>query len=135
MDNIISAAIISGLVSGVATDAVKIGKEAVVDAYKALMTALRKKCGSNSDVIKAVERLEKKPNSEGGKLVVAEEIKAAKVHEDTDLIAAAEILQAAVDKMQGVTKKTINLGDNANVGVMGNYAHVEGGIHLGGNKP
>ncbi|MCI5190932.1 MAG: hypothetical protein D3905_14325 [Candidatus Electrothrix sp. AS4_5] len=125
MDNIISAAIISGLVSGVATDAAKIGKEAVVDAYKALMTALRKKCGSNSDVIKAVERLEKKPDSEGGKLVVAEEIKAAKVHEDTDLIAAAKKLLAEMEK----TQKNVIAGGN--IGIVGDNAHVEGGINFG----
>lgn len=129
MDNIISAAIISGLVSGVATDAAKIGKEAVVDAYKALMTALRKKCGSNSDVLEAIEHLKKKPDAKARQAGVTEEIKAAKVHEDHELIAAAEILQAAVDKMQGVAKYSVKA---KNIGVVGDNAHIEGGIHLGG---
>lgn len=94
----VSAAIIAGVVAGVATGTTKVVEQAAVDAYKALMTALGKKSGSNSDVVKAVERLENKPDSEGQKAVVAEEIKAAKVHEDAELIAAAKRLLAELEK-------------------------------------
>ena len=103
----VSTAIIDGLVAGVASGATKVGEEAAVLAYNAavaayntLKTALHKKFGGNSDVVNAVELLEKKPDSEGQKAVVAEEIKAAKANEDAELITAAEILQAIVDKMQ-----------------------------------
>ncbi|MCW5211971.1 hypothetical protein VU04_03565 [Desulfobulbus sp. TB] len=125
----VSTAIISGLVGGIATDAAKIGRQAVVTAYEALKTALIKKCGSNSHVLEAVEHLEKKPDDKIRQAGVAKEIKDAKVNEDDELIAAAEILQAAVDKMQGVAKYSVKA---TNIGVVGDNAHIEDGIHLGG---
>ena len=135
----VSAAIISGLVAGVATDTAKIGKQAAVAAYNTIKTALRKKFGSNSDVIKAVELLEKKPDAEIRQAFVAEEIKAAKVNEDADLITAAKILQDIVDKMQTsqetgkkyhvIAENIAQVGDNNNhVGDNNNYfLHRSGG--------
>ncbi|MCI5156879.1 MAG: hypothetical protein D3906_00260 [Candidatus Electrothrix sp. AUS1_2] len=126
----VSIAIIAGLVAGIT----KVGEQAAVDAYKALKAALRKKCGSNSDVVEAVEYLEKKPDAKARQAGVAEEIKAAKVHEDADLIRAAETLLAALNStptgQQVVAKYGVNV---TNAGVVGENAHVEGGIHFGGN--
>ena len=128
----ISAAIISGLVAGVATDTAKIGKKAAVAAYENLKTALRKKFGDNSDVVEAVERLEKKPDSEGQKAVMAEEIKAAKVHEDEELITAAKKLLAELEKIPTGQQAVPSINVSAErIGVVGHYTHIEGGIQLG----
>ncbi|MCI5156951.1 MAG: hypothetical protein D3906_00660 [Candidatus Electrothrix sp. AUS1_2] len=133
----VSTAIIAGAIAGVATGAKKVGEQAAVaaynaagDIYKALTTAIRKKYGSNSEVVKAIERLEKKPDSEGQKAVVVEEIKAAKVYEDAELITAAETLLTELKKIQTGKQAVTNI---TNAGVVGKNAHVEGGIHFGGN--
>ena len=60
---------------------------------------------------------------------MAEEIKAAKVNEDAELITAAEILLAELKKIptgQQIVEKV------KNIGVYGDHAHIEGGINFGG---
>jgi hypothetical protein len=61
----ITTAIIAALALGVAGGVQEVGKEVVVDAYQALKTTLRQKLGAESEVVDAVEKLEKKPDSEG----------------------------------------------------------------------
>ena len=122
----VSIAIIAGLVAGIT----KVGEQAAVDAYKALKAALRKKCGSNSDVVEAVEYLEKKPDAKARQAGVAEEIKAAKVNEYAELITAAETLLAELKKTQ-TGKETVKNVIAGNIGIVGDNAHVEGGINFG----
>lgn len=131
----VSTAIIAALVAGVATGTTKVVEQTAVDAYNALMTVLRKKIGSNSDVIGAVELLEKKPDAETRQAVVTEAIKDAKAHEDADLITAAKNLLAELEKtatgQQTVAKYHVTAENIAQVG-NGNYFY--GDVRSGGNK-
>ncbi len=47
-----------------------LSKDAIKDSYNALKSALKKKFGSESDLVDAVDKLEKKPDSEGRKSMV-----------------------------------------------------------------
>ena len=79
----ITLAIVTGL-------AIPLTKDAMADAYAALKAALKKKMGDESDVVNAVEQLEKKPDSEGRKATLQEEVENAKVNDDPDIVKLAQ---------------------------------------------
>jgi hypothetical protein len=79
----ITLAIVTGL-------AIPLTKDALADAYAALKAALKKKLGDESDVVNAVEQLEKKPDSEGRKATLQEEVENAKVNDDPEIVKLAQ---------------------------------------------
>lgn len=70
----------------------KLSENVIADAYQALKAAIAHKCGIDSDVAKAVENLEKKPESAGRIETLREEVVAAKVDQDPDLVKTANAL-------------------------------------------
>ncbi len=90
----ITAAIVAAISSGMA----EVGKESVLDAYKALKTLLSRKFGSHSQVIKAVEDLEHNPASQARTAVLQEEVAKAKADQDPDLRRAAYNLYQQVNR-------------------------------------
>ena len=78
-----------------------LSKDAIKDGYNALKAAFKKKFGSESDLVDAVEKLEKKPDSEGRKATVQEEIEAAKVNDDPDIIRLAQDLLDKIKEQPG----------------------------------
>ena len=105
------------IVTAIATGVGKVGEQAVTDAYHALKKSLEKKFGTSSDVIKAVEGIEKRPSSENRKGVLQEEIQSANAHQDSDLVVTAEALLTLLNKTQiRSTKSTVitqKAGNNA----------------------
>jgi hypothetical protein len=91
--------IISALLGGVAAAGGKVATKAVEDAYGALKGLLVRKLGEKSDTVEAVTKLEAKPESEARKATVAEELKAANVGTDPELVEAARRLQTALDEL------------------------------------
>ena len=88
----ITAAIVAALAACV-TD----GKQqATVDAYKELQGSLQQKFGTNSELIDALEGLERRPESDGRRAVLQEEISAAGADQDPDLLNLAQTLQDKV---------------------------------------
>ena len=79
----ITLAIVTGL-------AIPLTKDAIADAYAALKAALKKKFGDESEVVNAVEQLEKKPDSEGRKATLQEEVENAKVNDDPEIVKLAQ---------------------------------------------
>ena len=73
-----------------------LSKDAIKDSYNALKSALKKKFGSESDLVDAVEKLEKKPNSEGRKGMVQEEVETAKANDDVEIVQLAQKLLAKI---------------------------------------
>ena len=71
-------------------------KAAVVAAYGKLKALLVKKFGGKSDVVQAVEQVEAKPDSNGRKETLAEEIAEVKANQDPEIVQAAQILLQAV---------------------------------------
>ena len=75
-----------------------LSKDVVKDSYNALKGALKQKFGSESDLVDAVDKLEKKPDSEGRKAMLQEEMEMAKAIADADLVGLAQKLLAAIQE-------------------------------------
>ena len=69
-----------------------LSKDAIKDGYNALKAALKKKFGDDSDLVDAINKLEKNPDSEDCKATVQEEVEIAKVNDDPDIIRLAQDL-------------------------------------------
>ena len=95
MDPIITTAIVAALAN--------LSKDAIKDSYVALKAALKKKFGETSDVVDAVDKLEKKPDSEARKATVQEEVEIAKVNDDPEILKLAQDL---LDKIKEQEKQT-----------------------------
>ncbi|MDF0553333.1 hypothetical protein [Kamptonema sp. UHCC 0994] len=90
----ITTAIVTGL-------AIPVAKDAITDAYTALKAALKKKFGDESDVVNAVKQLEKKPDSEGRKATLQEEVENAKVNDDPEIVKLAQDLLSKLKEQPG----------------------------------
>jgi uncharacterized iron-regulated protein len=97
----ITTAIVAALAAGVASGATEVGKKVIVDAYDTLKTALKNKFGADSDLVDAVDKLEKKPDSGGRKEVLQEEVAAAKADQDPEILKAAQDLIDQVKAQPG----------------------------------
>ena len=133
----ITTAIVAALAAGVAASAKEVGQKVIVDAYDALKTTLKKKFGPDSDLAEAVETLEKKPESAGRQTTVQEEVAAAKAAGDPEL---QELAQALIEALKSTPEGEKAVGkyqvdvSGGQVGVIGDDAKVEGGIHFGKTK-
>ena len=130
----ITTAIVAALAAGVAASAKEVGQKVIVDAYDALKTTLKKRFGPDSDLAEAVETLEKKPESAGRQTTVQEEVAAAKAAGDPELQKLAqaliEALKSTPEGEKAVGKYQVDVS-GGQVGVIGDDAKVEGGIHFG----
>lgn len=91
--------IVAALLGGIAASTNKVASKAVEDAYGALKGLLVGKLGEKSNAVEAVAKLEAKPDSEGRKATVAEELKTMKAADHPDLLDAARQLQTALDQL------------------------------------
>lgn len=89
MEPITFTAIVAFLVYKVSGQAVS---EATTDAYRALKGKLSSRFGNKSDVVKAVDMLEKKPDSEHRKGMLQEEVDLAAVDWEPEVREAAQNL-------------------------------------------
>lgn len=91
----------TGIIAAVGAGLAKVGETAVVDAYNGVKSLIVKKFGKESQLKKAVDVLEERPDSESRKGMVKEEVEAANADKDPDLLAAANLLLAALKKSSG----------------------------------
>jgi hypothetical protein len=113
----ITTAIVTAVCSGLAKDAIK-------DGYSSFKATLQKKFGADSDVVDAIEKLEKKPESESRKSTLQEEIEIAKVNDDPDLWQLAQDLldrirsqsggQEMINQTQTNTVSGVNMSGDGN---------------------
>jgi len=75
--------------------------EVVSDAYQALREKLVSRFGNETDVLETVEVLEKKPDSEGARLMFQEEVERAAVDQDPEIRKAARHLQDQLESQPG----------------------------------
>ncbi len=100
-----------------------LSKDAVKDCYDCLKGKLKKKFGETSDLVEAVDKLEKKPDSEARKAMLQEEIETAKVNDDPELLELAQELIEKIKEQPG-GQNTINQTQNntvSDVKVGGNF--------------
>jgi hypothetical protein len=88
----ITTAIVAAIAAGVTSGVTEAGKQAIVDAYEALKTLLKKKFGGVSKVVKAVEEVEDTPYSKGRQQTLQEEVTKAHADTDPELVQAAQAL-------------------------------------------
>jgi hypothetical protein len=89
----VTTAILAAIAAGVASGGPKAVEAAVVDAYGGLKRLLQQKFGPQSTVIEAVEKVEAKPEREGYRVTLREEIQEAEAEKDPEILQAAELLQ------------------------------------------
>lgn len=133
----ITGAIVAALAVGVASGATEVGKKVIVDAYKALKAAIEKKYGDDDKITKAVTDLESEPDFKPNHDALAGRVEQAKAAQDPELVNLAqtliEALKITAEGQQAVSKYNINV-QGGQVGVIGDGAHVEGGIHFGKSR-
>ena len=100
----VTAAILAAISAGAIAGVTKAGEQAIVDAYAKLKELLGKKFGTKSKVVKAVKDLEANPKSEARKAVIKEEVAAAKVDQDKELLQVAQALLKSVKALPGGTQ-------------------------------
>ena len=90
----ITSAIILGVAGNFATDA-------IAAAYKSLKNALTKKHGQDSDLVDAVNKLEKTPDRDDRKATVQAEVEIAKANDDAELVKLAQDLLNQLKEQPG----------------------------------
>ena len=99
--------IATSLISAVVYD---LGKGTIAKAYNALRGALERKLGTESEVIKAIEGLEKRPKSESRIGTLQEELQYAEVEKDPELVNLAQKLLDLLEDRQGTKQNIQNIG-------------------------
>ena len=100
-------ALVSALTAGFMGGVTKIGESLVGDAYKALKSALSRKFGKKSGVIKSVRKLEADPRSGEAQNALARSIRETGADRDQELLQLADQLSRTVINI------TQSAGDNA----------------------
>jgi hypothetical protein len=111
----ITTAIVAALANSLSQNVCK-------DSYGALKDALKKKFGHQSDLVDAVDKLEKKPDSEARQDILQEEVEIAKANDDPDIRKLVQDLldqikeqpggQAMINQTQTNTVSGVNVGGN-----------------------
>jgi aldehyde:ferredoxin oxidoreductase len=101
---------------------IALANDACKDGYVALKNAMKKKFGDKSDLVDAVDKLEKKPDSEARKATLQEEVEISKVNDDPDIRKLVQDLldqikeqpggQAMINQTQTNTVSGVNVGGN-----------------------
>jgi disulfide oxidoreductase YuzD len=130
----ITGAIVAALAAGVASGATEVGKKVIVDAYEALKAAIKKKYGEDSKVAQAIADVEEEPDFKPNQDALAGRVEQAEANEDDELVKLAQTLLEALKEtpkgQEAVSKYNIQATDSE-IGVIGDHAHVEGGIKFG----
>lgn len=89
----VTIAIMTAIATTVAQGAGQaVGENVVNDIYAKLKQSLASKFGRDSDVVKSVEGLEAKPDSEGRKETLKEEVEASGANRDPEILQVAQEL-------------------------------------------
>ena len=99
--SITAAAIVAAVTAGIGAGAGKVGENVLVDAYQGLKGLLKRKFGENSEVVKAADSLEAKPDSTGRKQMLEEEVEASGADRDPEVRQAAQELLEQLKALPG----------------------------------
>lgn len=89
--------IVTAVATGAALGLKPTVEQAIKDAYAGLKQLIIDRYGDRGDVAEAVENVESKPESEGRKAVLQEELEEAGAAEDEDVLEAAQALLEKAD--------------------------------------
>ena len=126
--------ITTAIVAALSAQVPGVGKLIVTDAYNALKQAIRKRFGKGSKVDKAVQTLEDEPDFKPHQDALAGRVEQVGAGTDNELLnlaaALTEALKQSADGRAALSKFSVTM-ENSQVGVIGDGAHVGGGIHFG----
>jgi hypothetical protein len=97
----VTTALIAAIGAGALKGVGDVGSSAITDAYNGLKSLIRRKTGADGDVVDAVDRLEKKPDSDNRRGVLQEEIAATGLDKDPEVRSAAEKLLEQIKAQPG----------------------------------
>ncbi len=101
MDPITFTAIVAALSAGVASGGGKVVENVLVDAYTGLKMVLKRKFGDDSEVVEAVDKLEKDPNSDWRQGMLKEMLEDAAVDQDPEVRQVAQELLKQLQAQPG----------------------------------
>jgi hypothetical protein len=90
--DIVANAIVAALSAGAVAGTTDTAKSAIADAYQGLKSLIKKKFGDHSEAAEAIDKLEAKPDSDGRKKTLVEELEAVNSASDPELVSAAQSL-------------------------------------------
>jgi hypothetical protein len=114
-----TTAIVTALTAGAVSAASKFSEQVILHAYGTLKGLVAKKLGARSKVVKAVQELEANPNSEARKGVLKEEVEAAGIAENEELVKAAQELLKVIKAEPGGEQIIQTAIGNQNIQVTG----------------
>jgi hypothetical protein len=130
--------IVSAVALGAAAGAKDVVPQAIKDAYAGFKALVVRKFGGAANVEDAVKQVEDKPQSDGRKAVLQEEIEAAKPAIDAELIAKAEALLRQLQEVghapAGVSYTATLTGSGAIAQGQGAMAAGAGGVVISGGN-
>lgn len=115
----ITAAILAAAAAGAIAGLTDTAKQAIADAYAGFKSLLKKKYGETSEVVKAAESVETKPDSDARKGVLKEEVTSTKADKDAELLAAAQALLEKVKAQPGGAQIVSTIIGSGNVSIIG----------------
>jgi len=121
----VTAAIVSAVSAGLTT----VGKEAAKDAYHRIKIVIKEKLG----IDKAIDALEKEPDSKERQEALAEKLAARNAEKDPELLLLATRLAEALKETEPGRKDSPKYHvetSAAKIGVIGDGTRIEGGIHF-----
>ena len=97
----VTTAIVAAVSAGVAGGTKEVVGKAISDTYNKLKGVLQEKFGAASDLVEAVDRLEKKPDSSARVQMVQEEVVASRANEIPEVLKAAHTLLDQIKDQPG----------------------------------
>lgn len=135
----LTTTLFTALIAGAAAGATTAASQAIKDAYVGLKQLVLNIFGAAAPVASAIQQLEAKPDSEGRKLILKEELETAlptsSPAAQQALLTHAETLLALLKASghPGATYNATNTGSGALAQGTGAVAAGQGGIAVGGN--
>ena len=112
--------ILAALGAGAIAATKDVAGTAIKYAYEGLKTLIKKKFGETSDLVDAVDKLEKSPDREDRKATVKTELEIVKVNDDPDIIKLAQDLLDKLKEQPGgqeiINQTQTNTVSGVNVG-------------------
>jgi len=112
----------------------KLGERVINDSYNALKAVLSRKWGADSDLMKAVYDVEKKPESPGRQNILSEEVLATKAHHDPEALKIAQELLNIVQIRSNISISNAQQAGDRNI-LVGQIIGRDVNIVQGSAKP
>lgn len=126
--------ILTSLVAGATVVGKGVAGEVVKDAYTKLKGVLLREFGAKGDMETALAQVEDKPESDGRKSVLEEELETAKAAQDDEIVQSAKAMLDLL-KEHGLLSPSYQamLEGNGAIAQGGSVAAGKGGVAIGGN--